>query len=54
VKPAAIYQLDRGFSVWAWLCADHLKARQAAGWEVKERRPAPHPITCDDCKTEGR
>lgn len=48
----AIYCLDRGFSLWVWLCGKHLKARQKAGWERKETRPAPHPLTCDDCRRE--
>jgi hypothetical protein len=45
----SIVQLDRGFSVWCWLCPKHLKARQKAGWDLKATKKPPHPLTCDDC-----
>lgn len=51
---AAIYQLSRGFEVWVWLCTDHLAKRKRKGWEVKERREPPHPLTCDDCKRKAK
>lgn len=50
-----IYQLDRGFSVWVWLCTPHVEARTKVSlpdserWDVKERRVPKHPLTCDDC-----
>ncbi len=48
-----IYELDRGFSLWVWLCPACLEARELLGWEVKESRPAIVPLTCDDCTAPG-
>lgn len=47
----AIYHLDRGTSWWCWLCPKHLTSRKKAGFDVKERKPAPRGVslTCDDC-----
>ncbi len=45
-----IYQLDRGTPIWVWLCDDHLATRKAAGFDVKESKEPPHPLTCDDCE----
>lgn len=45
-----IYSLDRAYQLWLWLCPRHLRARQAAGWTVKERKDPPHELLCDDCR----
>lgn len=42
-----IYQLDRGYSVWGWLCPRHLELALQQGWEIKDTKPAPHELTCD-------
>ena len=44
-----IYQLDRNFPLWVWLCEKCLAARKAKGWDVKETREPPHDLACDDC-----
>lgn len=49
-----IVSLDRGFQQWVWLCQKHLAAWKRKGWEVKDKKPAPHPIPCDDCKRAER
>ena len=49
----SIVQLDRGFSVWCWLCPKHLKARQKAGWDLKATKKPPHELTCDACVAEA-
>ena len=48
-----IFEMDRGVSVWLWLCQTHLNARRKAGWVVKTRKKPPHEITCDDCRRES-
>ena len=50
--PVRIYQLDRGCGVWLWLCDNHLEARVAANWTLKESKDPPHPVGCDDCRRE--
>lgn len=45
-----IYNLDRAFPVWMWLCEKHLTERKAAGWMENEKRTPKHPLVCDDCK----
>lgn len=52
-RKVSIYLLDRGFTVWHWLCSKHLADRVTAGWLVKETKPAPHELTCDDCRREA-
>jgi hypothetical protein len=48
-----IYQIDRGISIWIWLCAGCVKARKAAGWAVKEKKPPPHDgLHCQDCDSK--
>jgi hypothetical protein len=47
-----IYQLDRGVSLWRWLCPEHLAERQREGWHVTASKPAPHPLNCDLCPRE--
>jgi len=39
--------LDRGYSVWGWLCSKHLALRLSQGWELKEERDPPHELKCD-------
>lgn len=48
----SIVHLDRGFSLWRWLCPRHIKAAKAKGWELKEKRKPPHELPCDMCKLE--
>jgi hypothetical protein len=47
-----IYQLDRGISLWFWLCAKCLRRRQSEGWYITASKPAPHPLNCDLCPME--
>jgi hypothetical protein len=42
-----IYLLDRGYSVWGWLCGKHLAIRLGQGWELKDEKDPPHELTCD-------
>ena len=44
-----IFNLDRAFPVWRWLCPKHLQAMLDDNWVVKEKRTPMHPLTCDDC-----
>jgi hypothetical protein len=46
---AKIYKLAREFDLWLWLCDSCLAARKKLNWQVRETKPAPHPLTCDDC-----
>ena len=58
VHAVFIYQLDRGFPIWIWLCAEHLAVRTdeklsvKERWFVKEKRTPTIPLTCDDCPRE--
>lgn len=45
----SIYELEKGWSVFAWLCPNHVKARKRAGWRVKVKKPPPHDLPCQDC-----
>jgi hypothetical protein len=47
-----IFEMDRGFSWWIWLCQKHLDAMRAAGWVVKTRKRPPHEIDCGECRRE--
>ena len=42
-----IFLIDRGYSVWAWLCPKHKQAAIESGWEVKEDKDPPHKLKCD-------
>lgn len=45
-----IVQLDRGMTVFRWLCAPHISIAKAQGWiEVSKRKP-PHELPCEDCE----
>lgn len=48
-----IAQIDRGFSIWIWLCKACLSLRQAAKWELKDKKAAPHSLPCQDCGVMG-
>lgn len=45
-----IYKIGRAFDLWVWLCGACLGKRLAAGWDKRETKEPPHPITCDDCE----
>lgn len=47
-----IYQLDREFSWYVWLCPAHVKAWFSRGWQLRGRKTPPHPIPCSDCAKE--
>lgn len=49
----AIYKLTRAFDWWSWLCDGCRETLIAKGWQPRERKKAPHPLTCDDCKQTG-
>jgi hypothetical protein len=42
-----IVQIDRGYSLWLWLCPSCLAQSEAEGWKVKEKRTPPHKLKCD-------
>lgn len=43
-----ILHIDRGFSLWVWLCRFHTNQRRKEGWAVKDQKKAPHELPCDD------
>ena len=47
-----IYQLDRAFSFFIWLCDRHLAKRKRAGFQVKGRKTVEWDLPCQDCKDE--
>ncbi len=49
-----IYKLDRGMSIWFWLCPDCLKEKLSKGWALLEKRDAPHRLPCDECKHKAK
>lgn len=48
-----IYEIDRGYAIWIWLCQKHLDARRKDGWVVKTRKKPKHDLACDDCRRES-
>jgi len=44
-----IYQLDKAFSFFIWLCDACAAARKKAGYQVKGRKTVDWKLTCDDC-----
>lgn len=55
----SIVNLDRGYTVWRWLCdactklATALRPDGSEGWKLKVRKDPPHPLPCDGCGTLG-
>jgi hypothetical protein len=49
----SIVNLDRGYSIWCWLCPNCKRARVKAGFDVKETRKPPHALRCQDCGKMG-
>lgn len=47
--PVLIYQLARECDWWTWLCEPCLRCQEASGWQKRDTKPAPHPLTCDHC-----
>jgi len=48
--PVRIYQIDRAFSEWVWLCSPHLERRLALNYQVKASKDPPHDgLPCLDC-----
>lgn len=43
-----IYQLDKAYTQWVWLCPKHLELRKQMGYDVKADIDPPHELTCDD------
>lgn len=44
----AIFELARDVDWWTWLCPRHLAEWEARGWQIRERKEAPHALTCDE------
>lgn len=42
-----IYQLNRAFELWRWLCLRCLRELQSEGWKVKQSKEPPHALCCD-------
>lgn len=49
MNDVAIYFLDKGFPIVTWLCRKCLAERKDEGWEIKDRKKAPHALSCDGC-----
>lgn len=50
-EPAVkIYKLDKGVSIWMWLCQPCLGERLAKGWAHLETRRPPFAVECQDCR----
>ena len=49
-----IYQLDRAFSFFVWLCDRHAKKRQREGFQVKGRKTVDWELPCQDCLEEQK
>lgn len=47
-----IYQLDRAFSFFIWLCDRHASKRKREAFQVKGRKTVKWDLTCQDCKEE--
>ncbi len=45
-----IYKLDKGISIWFWLCEPCLGKKLAKGWALMEKRNPPHALECDECR----
>lgn len=45
-----IVMLSRGIDAWFWLCAECLEGMEAQGWELRQVKQSPHPLTCQACK----
>ena len=52
VPAVTIYKLGRAVDLWLWLCSKHLGQRIKDGWDLRETKPAPRELTCDDCRRE--
>lgn len=50
----AIYLLSRGIETWRWLCPAHKEHEKRLGWDVKDERPAPFDLNCEECEFEAR
>ena len=46
----AIYKLDKGVSIFMWLCEACLVKRLSKGWAELEKRALPFPQACQDCQ----
>ncbi len=47
-----IMKLFRGVELYRWLCVPCVAKAEADGYEVKGRKTPPHPLRCDECKTD--
>lgn len=53
LSQVGVYAIDRGVTIWIWLCGKHVKTREAAGWAVKEQRTPPQDLPCQDCQAKS-
>jgi hypothetical protein len=45
-----IYEVDKGFAQWVWLCKPHKERREAMTFLIKADRDPPHDgLDCLDC-----
>jgi len=45
-----IYEIDKAFAQWIWLCDPHLARRKAMGFLIQTEKAPPHgDLACADC-----
>jgi len=54
VTETRIYKLDKGLSIWFWLCEPCLAEKLSKGWALMEKRNPPHKLPCDECKYKAK